>query len=406
VNGSAPGRVQWSMRNRQDPPGGSAAPAEGARGEASEPRHRAGGAPRGRTRSTDALADVALDPGVAAVPKADLHLHQEAWPRLARAVSRRTGEADLDWRSNARRVMAECPPGFGRLRAILAPASTLAAELAAEATRQNFATMIEEILAEGAADGAVLVEVRFGPGGCSPFSPGFMELFREAERRVRGRYPRLRAEAIAWIDLRDDPALLEAAERRLAICLEAARAGLGGVDLMVYPYDAEADPSLWSAAYRLGERAAAAGLGVTVHAGEFSTANCAAALRMPGLRRIGHGVQYAHDRRLLDGLARGGVTVECCPTSNVVLGAIPSYEAHPLRRLVEHGIPVALSTDLPVVACTSIGREYAVAAALGFSAAELLGFTRNAVAASFGSEERRAELLRELAQGDAAGSAG
>jgi adenosine deaminase len=170
---------------------------------------------------------------------------------------------------------------------------------------------------------------------------------------------------------------------------------------MVNPYHAEADPALWAVAYRWGERAAAAGLGVTVHAGEFTTANCAAALRVPGLRRIGHAVHYADDPRLLDALVRSGATVECCLTCNVVLGAVPSYEEHPIRRLVEHGVPVALSTDLPVHACTGIGKEYAVAAALGFSPAELLAFTRNAVAASFGSEGRRAALLDELHREDA-----
>ena len=41
--------------------------------------------------------------------------------------------------------------------------------------------------------GAVLVEVRFGNE--TVLRPGFMELFREAERRVQARYPRLRAEA-------------------------------------------------------------------------------------------------------------------------------------------------------------------------------------------------------------------
>jgi adenosine deaminase len=45
---------------------------------------------------------------------------------------------------------------------------------------------------------------------------------------------------------------------------------------------------------------------------------------------------------------------------------------------------------------TTIGREYAVAVALGFAPAELLGFTRNAVSAAFVPGERRAALLGEL----------
>jgi adenosine deaminase len=138
------------------------------------------------------------------------------------------------------------------------------------------------------------------------------------------------------------------------------------------------------------------GLGITAHAGEISTANIAAALRTPGLTRIGHATHAADDPRLLDLLARSGTTVECPLTCNVVLGAAPSLDDHPIRRFVECGIPVALCTDNPVQTCTTIGREYAIAHALGFSPAELLAFTRNAVQAAFTTPARRQALLEEL----------
>ncbi len=77
------------------------------------------------------------------------------------------------------------------------------------------------------------------------------------------------------------------------------------------PYDATDDPELWRTAYRWAERAASAGLGVTVHVGVFATTSIAAALRTPGLRRIGHGTHVADDPHLLDDLARSGVTLEC-----------------------------------------------------------------------------------------------
>jgi adenosine deaminase len=244
------------------------------------------------------------------------------------------------------------------------------------------------LLEEAARDGAVLVEVRCG--GETALRPDFMVLFREAERRVQERYPRLRAEAIAPLLLWYEP---ERLERVFAACLRAAREGLRGIDLLYRPYDAEAD---WSVAARLAERAAEAGLGVTAHAGEFSTANIAAAARLPGLTRIGHATFAAADPRLLALLAERGVTVECSLSSNVVLGAVPSYEAHPIRRFLDAGIPVALGTDDPVQLCTTIGREYAIAASLGFTPRELLGFTQSAVRAAFTTPERRAALLAEV----------
>ncbi len=147
----------------------------------------------------------------------------------------------------------------------------------------------------------------------------------------------------------------------------------------------------------LTERATAAGLGVTAHVGEFSTANISAALHLPGLARLGHAVYAARDPRLLEQIVASGVTIECCLSSNVVLGAVPSYEAHPLRRFTDLGIPVALCTDDPVQLCTTIGREYTLAHALGFSTSELRGFTNNAARAAFMPAGRKAALLAQLA---------
>lgn len=223
--------------------------------------------------------------------------------------------------------------------------------------------------------------------------PDFVELFREAERRVRADYPALQAAAIVPLLLWYEPEPLQAVLDR---CIALAGEGVGGLDLLYRPYDAEYD---WTAAVSVAERASAAGLGITAHAGEFSCASFAAALRLPGLTRLGHAVWAARDERLLDLVARAGVTVECCLTSDAVLGAVASLEEHPIRRFIERNIPVALGIDDPVQLCTTIGREYALADALGFSAAELLGFTRSAVRAAFISQAGKAELLRRLDSG-------
>ena len=331
------------------------------------------------------LSEIPTAPKVAQLPKADLHVHQEWFARLDRVLARREGRAPYDWRGWAQRLMDEVPPGMPRLRR-LGTVRPVAKEQDAEP--ENFVARVEDLLDEAATDGAVLVEVRFGSE--TVLRPGFMELFREAERRVRERHPSLRAEAVVSLLLWYAP---ERVERLLRACLRAADEGLAGIDLLYEPYDTEAE---WETAYRVAQRAAEEGLGVSAHAGEVSTANIAAVLQVPGLTRIGHGVCAASDHRLLELVAESGVTVECCPSSNVVLGAVSSYEEHPLRRFVEVGIPVALGSDDPVQVCTTIGREYALSAALGFSAEDLLGFTRNAIRASFIPPERRERLLTEL----------
>jgi adenosine deaminase len=341
------------------------------------------------------LEAAAPDPIIEGLPKADLHLHQESRARLDRIAAGRQGREAYDWRASAQRTLTSPARAMDRLALVYEPDASLSLGDVTDSDRGHFVTRVAHILEEAASDGAILVEVRFGADDVLKRAD-FMPLFREAESRARTRYPNLVAEAIGYLNPTGDSAKRELEVRRLEACLKAAPEGLGGVDFRVDPYVEEAPPEVWAVAYRWAERARDAGLGVTVHAGEFSPANIESALRMPGLVRLGHGVHAAYDEQLLEALSRSGATLECSLTCNVILGAVPSYEAHPIRRFVEHGIPVTLSTDLPVHVCTTIGREYAVAASLSFTPEELMGFTRNALIASFTTEERRAVLLTQI----------
>lgn len=130
----------------------------------------------------------------------------------------------------------------------------------------------------------------------------------------------------------------------------------------------------------------------------MSTANLAAAVRMPGLTRIGHGIHAAADPALTQLLVDRGVTLECALTCNEFFGVLPVLDEHPLRRLVDAGVAVTLATDNPVQLSTTIEREYERAAELGMSAEQLAGFTRNAIHAAFTTDERKALMLAELAR--------
>ena len=326
------------------------------------------------------------EPTVAEIPKADLHMHAETAARLDRLVSSRNNEAAHDWAEDLKRLAA-LPPGMTRLKqAFAALSSSLDNErlLALNDDDAIFVEWLAEALREAAADGAILVEVRFGAKW--GMRPGFMSLFRDAEGRVRARYPDFRAEALVTSIWPSRPGALEAFEDSL----RAAEDGLAGIDFMPIPYDEEAD---WTDAYVWASRAADAGLGITTHVGEVSAANIEAGLRLPGVTRLGHAVFATASPRLLEGVLEAGVTVECCLTSNVVLGAVASLEEHPIVELAGAGVPTTLASDDPVRACTSIGREYRLAASLGFRTADLLGMSRQAIGASFTSPERRDALL-------------
>src|SRR6201996_631641 len=106
--------------------------------------------------------------------------------------------------------------------------------------------------------------------------------------------------------------------------------------------------------------AAGAGLGCTIHAGEWAGADSVrAALSLP-VTRISHGVRAIEDPSVVAELVARGTVLECCPTSNVVLGVYPSYEDHPLPALRSAGVRVTLGSDDPPYFGATIAGEYEV----------------------------------------------
>ena len=331
------------------------------------------------------LADVECGPSIAALPKADIHLHSEAGPRLEQVIAERSGASVTDWRAHARELMRCLPPGMLRLESwgpdLPFPRATVD-EL--DRAPENFKARVSRILVEAATDGAVLVEVLFGES--TILRADFLDLFGEAVKEVRERFPNLHA-----VPLVAAKTTAEWAATLLPRCIAGARHGLAGINILPSTYDRPVD---WSVVHGWAQRARDAGLGITAHAGEFGPLHMAEAIEVPGLTRVGHAMGAGPDPRLLDRIAERSVTIECPLSCNVLLGAVESYEAHPIRRFRERGIPVAICTDDPVRACTTIGREYAIASELGFSGAELRACTQAAIAASFCDDEARGRLLR------------
>lgn len=120
------------------------------------------------------------------------------------------------------------------------------------------------------------------------------------------------------------------------------------------------------------------GLKLLPHAGETSDAdNVWDALEL-GADRIGHGIRAIDDPALVAELARRSIPLEISITSNVMTGAVSSYSDHPAKRLYDAGVPIVLNTDDPAFFNTSLRQEFAHAARLGFSEAELESLRLNA----------------------------
>ena len=108
--------------------------------------------------------------------------------------------------------------------------------------------------------------------------------------------------------------------------------------------------------------------------------------------RIGHGVRCLEDPSVVALLRDRGVVLEVCPTSNVRLGVAPSLAAHPLPRLLDAGLEVAVASDDPALLGTSAAEELA-------RCVESMGLTRQQVASL------SAASLRALCEGTGASAA-
>ena len=153
------------------------------------------------------------------------------------------------------------------------------------------------------------------------------------------------------------------------------------------------------------ERAAAAGVHLVHHAGETAgAASVREALDVGRAERIGHGIRSLEDPELVARLRAERVPLEVCPSSNVILGLVPSLAAHSLPALVEAGLVVTLNTDIPAITGRTLSAEYAaVRDTFGCTDEELARFTRAAVDASFAAPATKTRLHHDIAAWLAAG---
>jgi hypothetical protein len=116
---------------------------------------------------------------------------------------------------------------------------------------------------------------------------------------------------------------------------------------------------------------------LTIHAGELAGADSVDRTLALGPRGIGHGVRSLESPATLARLAREGVTLEVCPTSNRLL--IPAeiaaiervHGCAPLRALQRADVRCVLGSDDPTPMGTSFRRELEVARAAGVDLARL-----------------------------------
>ncbi|MDQ3341855.1 MAG: hypothetical protein M4D80_42450 [Myxococcota bacterium] len=117
---------------------------------------------------------------------------------------------------------------------------------------------------------------------------------------------------------------------------------------------------------------------LTIHAGEFASHASVDRTLELAPRGIGHGVHSLESPATLERLARDGITLEVCPTSNRLLiptrlAALRAAHAghEPLHALQDRGVRCVLGSDDPVSMGTTFRDELEVARTSGVDLARL-----------------------------------
>ncbi|MBN1451774.1 MAG: adenosine deaminase [Anaerolineales bacterium] len=143
-------------------------------------------------------------------------------------------------------------------------------------------------------------------------------------------------------------------------------------------------------------RAKDAGLKVTVHSGEDTSASAVMdTIQAASPDRIGHGIHIIEDMAAVELVKERGITLEVNPWSNYLTNSVRRIEEHPLKQLFDLGVRVTINSDDPEVLETNLNNEYRIAhEILGMSMDEIATCNRYALEASFLPEEKKAVVAK------------
>lgn len=259
-------------------------------------------------------------------------------------------------------------------------------------TEEDYARLTEHYLSSLARDGAIYSEIFTSPdhalkAGLSP--QAYTEALGEGMIRARdktGIEGRMIVTGVRHLGVES----VEAAARFAVRCGHPLVTGYG-----VAGDERSGEVEDFERAFEIAREA---GLGITVHAGEFGGwESVQAALDHIRPSRIGHGVRAIENADLVKRIAAEGIVLECCPGSNIALSVFPDYASHPFLALRAAGCKVTLNSDDPPYFWTSLKNEYDIGAKhFGLNDKALLAITRTAIEAAFVDKKTKAALLAKM----------
>jgi adenosine deaminase len=139
-------------------------------------------------------------------------------------------------------------------------------------------------------------------------------------------------------------------------------------------------------------------INVTIHAGEaYGPASIAQAIHVCGAHRIGHGCRLREDGDLLHYVIDHRIPLECCPSSNLQTGAVPSLESHPMRLYYNLGARVTANTDNRLITDTTVSNElYILHTKLGFGLDDIKQVIMNGFKSAFMPFHEKRRYLEKI----------
>ncbi|WP_306045677.1 adenosine deaminase [Nioella sp. MMSF_3534] len=323
------------------------------------------------------------------IPKIELHLHLEggAPPAFIRGIAKEKG-TDLS------RIFRE--DGSYSYKDFWHFLKVYEAATSVLTTPEDYARLTRAVLEESAENGVVYSETFISPDFCGGGDVAAWREYLHAMEETAAK-----AEVELGITLRGIITCIRhfgpEKAKPIAECAAQTKGsfitgfGIAGDELIGKPKD-----YLWAF-----DCAREAGLRLTAHAGEWGGAESVRdAIRDLNVERIGHGVQAITDLALVDEIAEAGITLECCPGSNVFLGVFPTWREHPIETLRERGVKVTVSTDDPPFFHTTMSAEYdRLADTFGWDEEIFDEINANALAAAFCDEDTKDRVAKKLKKG-------
>lgn len=320
---------------------------------------------------------------VAALPKAELHLHIEGTlePELMFAIAERNGVA-LPYASvDELRAAYE----FSNLQDFL---DVYYAGANALLEPRDFYDLTWAYLERAHAQNVRHVEIFFDPQTHTergvPFATvvdGIGQALDDAETGL-GLSARL---IMCFLRHLDQAAALETLDAAMAYRDRIAGVGLDSSER-------GNPPSKFREVFR---RARDEGFIAVAHAGEEGPPGYVwEALDLLKVVRVDHGNNALADAKLVKELVRRRVPLTVCPLSNVKLCIVDDITAHPLKRMLDLGLFVTVNSDDPAYFGGYVNENYvAVAKALGLSREELAQLARNSFEASLLDADAKSALI-------------